>query len=347
MRKAISVVIPTRDRSASLQRALRSLAKQTVDDEAFEVIVAGDGCRDDSVARARGMDVPYRMTVVDGEHRGRSAARNRGAARAAAPVVLFLDDDMEADPDLLAAHVRAHDGRRDYAVLGHFPLAAAPGSPDQAVRLVRTWWDRHFDGWQDPAYRFAFDDFCTGNVSISRHTFDRLGGFDESFPHDSAGEDWEFGHRLLASGGRIGHAPDARSRHHDRPTLERILRRAREEGRGHLVLAKRHPALLSRLPVGSLAAFARRIAGRKLLQAFWNGPAVAGTAAGFAGAAASVLAHTPIAALFRAAQMPAAAHAYCEGVRSAMPEWDAWMGFCMQAGGAAASRPALHAGARS
>ena len=43
---AISVVIPTFNRLARLQRVLEALSRQTCDERQFEVVVVSDGCTD-------------------------------------------------------------------------------------------------------------------------------------------------------------------------------------------------------------------------------------------------------------------------------------------------------------
>jgi GT2 family glycosyltransferase len=326
MDRAISVVIPTRNRYASLVRCLRSLAAQTAPTGVFEGVVVADGCEDGTARSVRGLDLPLPLTVVETAHAGRAAARNRGAARARGRILLFLDDDMEASLGLIEAHLGAHRGGRAAAVLGHFPVVQ-PRSEDQAGRLVRTWWDRNFDGWRDPAHTFAFTDFCTGNVSLPRRVFESLGGFDESIPPGAAGEDWEFGHRLLSGGAGMRHAPDAASIHHHRPTFAGLMGRAREEGRGHVWMASRHPELRDRLPVGLLAAASRNRAVRPLVKAFWAAPAAAGAAGALVAAMGRLLARSPMRPVFRAVQMPAAAHAYWCGVHSALPDWASWAEF--------------------
>ena len=46
---AVSVIIPTHNRSASLRRTLDALRRQTYSLEQVEVVVVADGCIDDTV----------------------------------------------------------------------------------------------------------------------------------------------------------------------------------------------------------------------------------------------------------------------------------------------------------
>ena len=96
-----TVVIPTRDRSQMLRRALDSVLAQ--EGLAVEAIVVDDGSREP-------VSVPQddRASLVRHEvSRGVSEARNSGLARARAPWIAFLDDDDFYAPTKLAAQLEA------------------------------------------------------------------------------------------------------------------------------------------------------------------------------------------------------------------------------------------------
>lgn len=247
---AISVVIPTHDRVALLGRTLASLARQSVPPDAYEVIVVCDGCRDGTEETLRGVATPHALVVCSQPRAGAAAARNRGAARARASLLLFLDDDMEATSRLLAAHLDAQAGIAGGGiVLGSLPTVT-DGPPDDVLDVeARLWWTTRMRRWSDPGHRFTARDVFSGNVSVPRPAFELVGGFDEAFVN-RAGEDHELGIRLLARRTPIRFARDAAARHHDRPTVARIVARAAAEGRGDVVIARRHPDVLPALPLG-------------------------------------------------------------------------------------------------
>lgn len=103
----VSIVIPTRDRCALVQRAVRSaLAQQDV---TLEVIVVDDGSADDTLPTLHGLaehDTRLRVLAFDASQ-GACAARNRGLEAARGEYYVGLDDDDELTPDhaakLLAA----------------------------------------------------------------------------------------------------------------------------------------------------------------------------------------------------------------------------------------------------
>jgi glycosyltransferase involved in cell wall biosynthesis len=117
----LSVIIPTHNRSAQLLENLSALSRQSWSVSEFEVLVVADACQDDTVERANAYaaQAPYRLRVLSHEARSRAATRNLGAAHAQSQLLLFLDDDVVAQPGLVAAHVRAQGQGPDRVVLGY------------------------------------------------------------------------------------------------------------------------------------------------------------------------------------------------------------------------------------
>lgn len=101
----VSVVIPTRNRRALLERALASaLAQARIE---VEVIVVDEGSDDGTAAYVRGLG-DRRVSLVRNEApRGVAAARNVGLDRARSPWIAFLDDDDLWAPEKLAAQLDA------------------------------------------------------------------------------------------------------------------------------------------------------------------------------------------------------------------------------------------------
>lgn len=97
---SVSVVIPTWNRSAHLERAIRSALEQSA--APLEVLVCDDGSTDDSEAIVRAIADP-RVVWVPGTHAGRAAVpRNRGLQRCRGDWVAFLDSDDSWSADKLA-----------------------------------------------------------------------------------------------------------------------------------------------------------------------------------------------------------------------------------------------------
>ena len=121
------MVIPTRDRCASLLRLLDSLERQSLDAASFEVVVVDDGTVPPLEATVLGKSRPYALRVLrrDRDH-GAHESRLAGASAAKGDRVLFLDDDVEPAPEVLALHAAVRDG---YAVGPIYYPADANRSP--------------------------------------------------------------------------------------------------------------------------------------------------------------------------------------------------------------------------
>ena len=96
----LSVIMPTYNGGAYLEKTLASIAAQGDDD--VEVIALDDGSTDDTRSVLAGYG--DRIIVVPGEHRGLAAARNVGLARARGRRIAFHDADDVAMPRRLAIH---------------------------------------------------------------------------------------------------------------------------------------------------------------------------------------------------------------------------------------------------
>lgn len=114
---SLSVVIKTKDEAPRLRLTLASLAGQTV--SPAEVVVVNDGSTDATAAvlAEAANELPLQV-VTHSAPRGRSAAANAGAAAARGDVLLFLDGDCLAGPDLIARHTTLHAGSGRWVVRG-------------------------------------------------------------------------------------------------------------------------------------------------------------------------------------------------------------------------------------
>jgi glycosyltransferase involved in cell wall biosynthesis len=94
-----SVVIPTYNRLALLQRALKSVVQQTIDD--YEIVVVDDGSTDGTVEMLQAQYGERVRVLVNKGPRGGSAARNVGIQEAAGSWIAFLDSDDWWEPSKL------------------------------------------------------------------------------------------------------------------------------------------------------------------------------------------------------------------------------------------------------
>lgn len=126
-------------------------------------------------------------------------AMNRGLLDARQDIVLFVDDDIRPEPELLTAHLAAHEEYGDVLVAGR---VIQPWEEDGGFASLG---HSSFAGLES-----AFvNDFIGCNFSVRRSTALALGGFDENFVRVAYRFEAEFAHRFRTSGRRIYFAPQA------------------------------------------------------------------------------------------------------------------------------------------
>lgn len=236
----ISVIVPTCNRAAAVRLCLSALAAQRVPPEDFEVVVVDDGSTDDTEAAAASRPA-LRVTYVRQENAGANAARNRAVNHAAAPLLLFVNDDTIADPGLLAVHLEAHAAAPDprLAVLGrmtiHPDYARSPFSP------------LHHDASFAPLAgrdEVPWTSFFTCNVSVKAAFLAEVGGFDSALRWH---EDIELGERMHRHGLRLLYRPEALGYHWHLLDERQLLRIAEREGEALVRWWRRRPDLLETL----------------------------------------------------------------------------------------------------
>jgi GT2 family glycosyltransferase len=244
----ISVVIPTYQRRRSVIRALVSLKVQTLPAGAYEVITVIDGSTDDTADAIRGLDTPYRLVAVEQQNRGRAAACNAGVRRAAGEVIVFLDDDMEADGGLLEAHWCAHAEADRRVVLGAVPIVLGTGASPLVDYRARRFQGR-LAALAAPGYRLTYSDIYTGNASARRALLLEVGLFDEGFSVYGH-EDYELALRLERAGAQFVFSPRAVAHQHYEKTFAALARDSVARGRTAVRFSRLHPEVTSRLKLG-------------------------------------------------------------------------------------------------
>ena len=208
-------------------------------DGPIEIIVVVDGSTDGSAAALKGLECSLPLRVIEQENRGQGAARNRGAAVAAGDILLFLDDDMICDPDLVQQHARTHLAGAD-AVTGEVPLhpASKPGLVTDALTRAAS--------WERGCPPSPFDVY-SGNLSVRTQVFKSVGGFDEAFTAQGyGGEDLDLGLRLFGSYD-VRHNPAAIARQKSLITASEHMKRAPRVAASDLRLIDRHPEVAAEL----------------------------------------------------------------------------------------------------
>jgi GT2 family glycosyltransferase len=230
-----SVVIPTHNRRESLRGVLKALSRQTVKPGRFEVIVVCDGCTDGTASMCSGLATPFRLKVmVQPKKGGPAAARNSGVEAAAADLIVFLDDDVVPEPELIDEHLRIHSpGDRAVGIgplLAPSGFALKPWTRWEAVTLEQQYQDMEAGRWR-PGPR----QFYTGNASVRREHLLAAGGFN---PEYRRAEDVELAYRLQQLRLTFHFCPKAKGWHYARRSLRSWLEIARDYGKADVVMSR-------------------------------------------------------------------------------------------------------------
>ncbi|MEJ6788357.1 glycosyltransferase family 2 protein [Brevundimonas sp. BR2-1] len=229
----VAIIVPTLRRLESLERALRSLFRQTgVADRVAEIVVVDNDPQGSAADLTDDLRLfsPWPIIYRHAPTPGVATARNAGLSATAAPLIAFLDDDEAASPGWLSALLKAREETGADAVFG--PITGrAPG----AEAWLQPYLERFF-GRDGPERTGLIDQpYGCGNSLMLRST--ALPG-DAPFnlaADQAGGEDDALFAALAARGGRFGWAADARVEEFapaHRATLKYALARAFAYGQG-------------------------------------------------------------------------------------------------------------------
>ena len=212
----MTVVIPTFNRCADLERGLGHLARQSVG--ALGVIVVDNSSTDRTQQMIEALMPEWngRLRYIRREPNGPASARNTGLAATTTPYVLFLDSDVDLPPEWVerALAYIAHDpglGAIGGYILYAFDHAGvnAYGGDLSPIGLA---WDVDEGTVLDPRKGPADRIWINCSAMLARTDVVRAsGGFDERFFYGY--EDSDLGWRLNLMGFRVAVFPDLRAWH--------------------------------------------------------------------------------------------------------------------------------------
>jgi len=197
-RPDVSLLICTRDRSASLAATLASIVRAAAAAPALavEVIVVDNGSRDDTPRRLDAWQPPFPVHRLREARPGLARARNRGLAAARGRIVAMTDDDCVLHTDYFVALAGVFAGLAAPVIVGGRILLGDPADLPVTVKLEdhpMTCPPGHFPGG-----------FVMGaNLAFTADVPRRVGGFDDRFGAGApfvAAEDTDFLFRAMRCG---------------------------------------------------------------------------------------------------------------------------------------------------
>jgi glycosyltransferase involved in cell wall biosynthesis len=200
--KGLSIIIPTKDRGKVFDKTLKAVyaATNTI---LSEIIVINDSKTKELVI---GRSYTDRVNFINNPKSGVASARNLGAQMSKYPYLLFLDDDIFIFEDTLVKLI---------SLINQYPNSVINFNwtyPDELIKKIeRTQFGRYLishgftslKGWIRNAKwndleLFEVDLIASYFLYIHKETFNKIGGYNEHFPHAGA-EDYEFAKRLKQS----------------------------------------------------------------------------------------------------------------------------------------------------
>jgi glycosyltransferase involved in cell wall biosynthesis len=211
-----SIVICTYNRSGLLEESIRSLLKQDFSAGQFEIIVVDNNSADNTrnAVQTLAAASPVKIAYVFEGQQGLSHARNAGIRHAGGEIVVFTDDDIEAEPSWLVSLISAFNS----------PDVACAGGPIRSIwpcnrpewltdewltyLTVNDFPDVHKTGeFRMPNYPFG------ANIAFRKDVFQTIGLFPANLGRIGrnllSSEEITLCRKIWSEGKRIAFAPDA------------------------------------------------------------------------------------------------------------------------------------------
>jgi glycosyltransferase involved in cell wall biosynthesis len=189
----VSVVIPTYNRKQILKLVLLSLFQQSYPKDKYEVVVADDGSNDGTkeqiIKLKKQTQIPIKYVYKKNKGFCPGQARNLGAKNSKGEIIIFLDDDTIAAPNLISNHVKSQRDvdvvlgyKAGYDVNDYYDIKDFQNSlvkkdkPLCGMRVISDFRDREFNESTLSSSKtnpLLWTIFVTGNTSIKKEIFDK------------------------------------------------------------------------------------------------------------------------------------------------------------------------------
>lgn len=251
-----SIIIPAHNAADTILPCLRALANQTVPRCRYEIIVVDDGSTDgtaevvqqfiqsqemarsarQSVADPAGSSGPSSLLwglskLIRQSHQGAAVARNTGAQKARADIVLFLDADCVPERTWLERMTQALRQRNVAGVSGVVRTRQTGLIP----RFIQAEYDARYKRIAQKPY---IDFVSSGTAGYHRQAFAAVGGFATVL---GGAEDVDLSFRLCDAGYRLVFKPRAVVYHSHPESLLAYARRKFIYGYWRSRVYQRHP----------------------------------------------------------------------------------------------------------
>jgi len=184
----VSVIIPTYNRAATLERALSSVITQTYQN--IEIIIIDDGSTDNTASLlSQGAIDSSPFIYLKQKHKGVSPARNKGISQAKGEFIAFLDSDDEWLPKKLERQIEFMQNNPSELIVQSDELWIRNGKKVNPHKKHQKVGGKFFS----EALNLCL--VTTSSVLCRKELFEKAGVFDEKLP---ACEDYDWYLRIMA-----------------------------------------------------------------------------------------------------------------------------------------------------
>jgi len=238
----LSVIIPVYNQGKIFTKTLKALFEQNFPEEKYEIIIVDDGSIDNTLRvlnSFKNKKKNLKIFKTLSKH-GKGSARNLGIKNAKNEVVVFLDGDILAHPNLLREHSNWHKkfNKKNFAMVGYITWF-----PKLKITPFMNWLEHGgkqlaFDELKNNE-RINYNHFYTGNASLKKDFLIKNGLFDEDFGRNMY-EDLELAYRLMKKNLKIIYNKKAIGYHFHPTNPEKYSERMIRVGKGAKTLFAKH-----------------------------------------------------------------------------------------------------------
>lgn len=257
----ISVIIPTFNRISSLLISLKYLEKQDFN-EKFEVIIIDDWSTDlTQIELKKFKTKKFELVVLKQENKKQAIARNLWVFSAKSDLIIFLQDDIWAEKNLLSSHFNFHkklflEKKWEKNIIIWKTIWTKELQKDRFHRFLDWTWKWIFPGqlfnynflktWKEANYWY----FYTNNLSIKKSFF-QSEKFNENF-NSYWWEDIEIWYRFQKKWGKIFFEEKALAFHNHKYDFFLYLKREENVSKSLKKFIKIHPKLKNKYKISWL-----------------------------------------------------------------------------------------------
>lgn len=232
-----SIVIATKGRVKLLEDLLVSVSEARANFDGPTEVLLIDDSNENDVIEIEKMCEKYNAKRI---YFSPSVAekRNVGARNAQYDIIMFLDSDCIATPNLLNEHYKLYTDEKVGGVAGYLEFVGEDTWFWQAVDKTPFTICFSFPKWMDTVPWTP-----TANCSMRKEIFDKIGGFDRSFPDKPGGEDVDLGLRMVKAGYIFKCTADGLVYHSKKTWIpvKAMIKRLWHYGSANYYLAEKHP----------------------------------------------------------------------------------------------------------